>query len=111
MAKKIERSYPILKTGNFYFPLRDIGKKFIVLDTYSLDLREKGIGKRYKEIIKITNKFNNIYIKLYAELFWRAVKKYKLDKKCKNCWLVPVYITYFNDNWIELDVDILKPIK
>lgn len=109
MEKEI--SYPILKTGNFYFPLRDIGKKFIVLNTYTLDLKEKNIGKEYKQIIRKGKKFNHVFLREYSEIFWKAIKKYKIDKKYRNCWLVPIYITYFKDNWIQLDVDILKPVK
>lgn len=111
MKKQKNRTYRILKTGNFFFPLRDIRKKFIVFNTYSLDLKEKGIGKEYKDIVKMNLKFNHINFKEYGDLFWRAIKEHKLDKEFKNCWLVPVHITYFNDNWIELDVDILKPVK
>lgn len=46
------RNFKILDTGNFYFPLNQIGKKFKVKDTYTLEIKDKVLITIVKETIK-----------------------------------------------------------
>ena len=47
---------------------------------------------------------------IYEDIFWKAIKQEKLDKRFKNCWLVPVHISELKDE-LMVDLDISKPVK
>jgi len=98
--------YPILKTPNFYFPMADIGKKFQVEDTYNLIIKDKDIIKKYN----IYKKDRGIFLMEYADIFWRAIHEHGLDKKYKDCWLVPIRISAFGKE-LEVDIDVLRPVR
>lgn len=103
---KKEPRYRILKTGNFYFPVRDVGKRFIVLDTLDFE-----IDKKKLVIAKTMLKEGFMDFKAYAELIWEEVKKFiKKNKEYKNYWFVPLKIDEFGNKFLA-SVDILKPTK
>jgi len=102
-----ERKYPILKTPNFYFPILYKGKKFKVLTNYTIDFKDKPLLAEFNMLKK--NKLSN-YLRIYANICWKAVKKEKLDKKYSNYWIVPIRISNEGDLFI-VDLDILKPCK
>jgi hypothetical protein len=105
--------YPILKVANFYFPMADIGKKFRVENTYNLPIKDKEMIKRYHDYKEMSVKidgFNFGFVQQFAQIFWHAIKEYKLDKEYKDCWLCPIRISEFG-NELEVDIDILRPLK
>ena len=103
MKKQI---FPFLKKGYFSFPIKDKGKKFEVFDTYTIYLKDKIL----EELLEIYKTYSIIPIQIYQEIFWKAIKQEKLDKKFKNCWLVPINLSKIN-NEFSMDIDILKPVK
>jgi hypothetical protein len=111
----MKQIFKILKTGNFYFPIKDIGKKFRVFDTYNLISTDK----KDIEMLKIFRYFkvgriHHIFFGLYSNIIWKAIKKEKLHIKYKNCWIVPtdIYlIKYKGKKEINMNMDILKPVK
>ena len=104
---KKEERYSILKTGNFYLPILYKGKKFEVLDTYTIHLEDKKLIK----IFNLNNELRDkIFIKTYADIFWKAIKKEKLDQQYKNYWIIPISLSKENDSFM-VTLDILKPIK
>ena len=112
MKNKIKREtrkkqiFRFLKKGYFSFPLKDKGKKFEVIDTYTIYLKDKNLIK----LLKLVKKHHTGLIPIYEEAFWKAIKQERLDKEFKNCWIVPINISNIKDS-LMLDVDILKPIN
>jgi len=106
--------YHILKTPNFYFPMTDMGKKFRVENTYNLIIKDKAVIKRYHDCEKMKAKTNHlggmVFLSEYADMFWHVIKEYKLDKKYKDCWLVPLRISEIG-NELEVDIDVLRPVS
>ncbi len=74
------------------------------MDSYSLELKDKGFSK----ILNIYKRLGTVPLKMYADICWAAIKKEKLDKKYKNCWIVPISISDIK-GYIIIEVDILKP--
>ncbi len=105
MKKTKQKTYKFLKTGFFSFPLKDLGKKFIVKDTYTLELKDKSSLEEYE----LADKLQTTKLYAYSKLFWKAIKKEKLDKKFKNNWIVPISMNKIG-NIITLEVDILKKV-
>lgn len=104
----MKNKFKFLKTGYFCYPLKDKGKKFKVLDSTSLYYKDK----RTTELLKITAKNPcSYYLTIAGDIIWNAIKKEKLDKKYKNCWIVPIRLGVLNKNTIMIDIDILKPVK
>ena len=88
-----------------YFPLKDMGKKFIV---HSTEIFSTKVDKKYLDFFK---KFPSQNVTEYGKLAWNEIKKdKKFLKKYKNCWLCLVYITQL-DTQLEFHIDVLKPIK
>lgn len=104
--KDKKQIFKFLQKGYFSFPLRDKGKKFELVDTYSVYLKDKNLALFLKEMKK--HPVNLMHI--YEDIFWKAIKQEKLDKKYKDCWLVPIYISELKDE-LMVDLDILKPVK
>jgi len=105
--------YPILKAPNFLFPIADIGKKFRVENTYNLPIKDKKIIQKFKDYKEMSQKMNGFsfgYIQPFAEIFWHAIKEYKLDEEYKDCWLCPIRISTFGEE-LEVDLDVLRPIS
>lgn len=98
--------FRFLKRGYFSFPLKDKGKKFEVMDTYTVYLKDKKI----MEMLKLLRKHSMGLIQIYEDIFWKAIKQEKLDKKFKNCWLVPVHISEIGKEFM-VEMDILKPVE
>jgi len=106
--------FPILAVPNFYFPMADIGKKFKVEDTYSLNIEDKDIIKKYNSYKQMSEKMSEIggilFLKEYAQIFWHAIHEHGLDKKYKDCWLCPIRITELGEE-LEVCVDVLRPVS
>lgn len=105
----MKHTFKILDVGNFYFPLRDMGKKFIVEDTitFSLEMPKDMItfGKKHPQMVL------DLLYSEYPRMLWNEIKKdKKFLKKYKNYWLCPCHISSFKEN-IDFHVDILKPVK
>jgi len=97
--------FKILETGNVYLPLKDIGKAFIVKDTITFPLSKS------KEIIKITETDNLLFLNMIFRYFWEDIKKdKKFLKENKDCWLCPSRIENFMGQ-LEVTFDILKPVR
>ena len=106
MKKRKEPSYPILKTGNFYFPVKDIGKKFRVENIIDLEINIK-----HPEIFRLERKFNIITFKSYADPIWKELSKFlKKNKEYKNCWFVPTSMHLYGEK-AEVSIDILRPAR
>ncbi len=103
---KKEPRYNILKTGDFYFPVKDVDKKFTILETLDFE-----IDKKKLVIAKTMLKEGLIDLKAYAEPIWEDVKKFiKKNKKYKDCWFVPLKIDELGNRFLA-SVDILKPAR
>ncbi len=87
--KEKKQVFRFLQRGYFSFPMKDKGKKFEVVDTYTVYLKDKTLTEFLKQMKK--HPLNLMHI--YEDIFWKAIKQEKLDKKFKNCWLVPIYIS------------------
>ena len=96
------KKFKILKTGNFYFPIMDKNKEFIVENTIDLVL-----DKKYDRLIDSCLKSKNVYLKDLADPIWDALKKSK--EKYKDCWLVPITLDKIRKEHI-CHVDILRKV-
>ena len=106
MKKREEPNYPILKTGNFYFPVKDMGKRFKVENI--IDLK---INIEHPEIFKFERKFGITHFRSYANPIWEELKKFlRKNKDYKNCWFVPTSL-HLSGKIAEVSLDILRPIK
>jgi len=100
-----KNTFEILKTPNFYFPVIDKGKKFIVLETLDFHLDQS-----YFKMQDFHQKYKTIDLRLYAESIWEEIKDYiKGKKRYKKCWFVPMKIDFLGDKIIAT-VDILKAV-
>lgn len=95
-----QRKFKVLFTGNFYFPIKDKGKEFIVEDTIDII-----IDKKYNKIIESSFIKNNIWFHSLAIPIWEACKKEL--KTYKNCWIVPIYLQKMGTEY-KCTIDILK---
>lgn len=98
--------YPVLKTGNFYFPVKDMKKNFTVEETIDLE-----VSKPNQQIWNFFIKKKTINFKMLADPIWEKISKYiKGKKEYKNCWFVPIKIDEFQGKTI-VTVDILREVK
>lgn len=88
----MKKIFKFLERGYFCYSLKDKGKKFKVLDTLSLYYKDK----KTIELLKRINKFNDYHLCIIGDIIWNAIKKERLDKKYKNCWIVPVRFGILN---------------
>jgi len=105
--------YKILEAPNFYFPLADKGKKFRVLDTWDLQVKDKKAIANYKDYKTLQAKYKTIHEPLFSELariFMSAITTEGLDKKFPHCWLVPIHMYELGKDNLTVTVDILEPI-
>ena len=112
--KDKKETFKILKTGNFFLPIRDIGREFNVLDTFDIEIKNKKMIESLQNLEQLNKKgpSTQIFFKNYADIFWNMIKKEKLDKEYKNCWIVPVKLDYsIKNDWASVSFDILKSVK
>ena len=83
----MKNEFKILATGNFYFPIIDKEKKFVVESTFDINL-DKKYTKMIDECLKHKNR---LYFGMLAEPIWNAL--IKESKKYKNCWFVPISLS------------------
>ena len=101
-----EKSFEILKTGNFYFPVKDMDKKFIVHDIVDFEIDKKEFA-----FIDLERKHKSMHFGSYADPIWSEIKKFlKKNKQYRNCWFVPTLMHEFRDK-VSVSVDILKPVR
>jgi len=99
--------YPFLKMGYTSFPLRDVGKKFEVVDTVDIDI---------KKPIFIDFKKSYGYLQLHMnqreieKAVWKEIRKEykKLFKKAD--WLVISMISDFGNKKLMVSLDMLKEV-
>ena len=101
----MKNEFKILATGNFYFPIKDRGKKFAVESTFDINL-DKKYTKMIDECLKYKNK---LYFGMLAEPIWKALKK-GFKEKYKNCWFVPISLAKLGKDYI-CTIDILKKVN
>ena len=104
----MKNKFKILDTGNFYFPVMDKGKRFIVKETIDINLNKRDMKLicKYKELTKeLQSLKGDIDFRMLADPIWKAVKKYL--KEDKNCWVVPIRLYKRGESYI-CTVDILK---
>lgn len=108
----MKNKFKILDTGNFYFPIIDEGKKFIIKETVDINIDKKDIGL-VTSFNKVMNKFpslkDDIDFKILANPIWKAIKK-ELTDKYKCCWVVPIRLYKLGNNYL-CTVDVLKKVK
>jgi hypothetical protein len=98
--------YPFLKIGYCSFPLKDVGKKFKVVDILEIEIKKPGFMdfKKLNKYIQLHINYREIERAVWAELR----KKYK--KLIKNAdWLVISMISEFGDK-LSVSVDMLKKV-
>jgi len=111
---KKEQSYPMLKTGNFYFPYLDKGKKFVISDTleFEIDRRKFLFSEEKIQKIRRLKNYKQIYFSEYAGPIWTAIEKFiKNKREYKNCWFVPIRLADYGEKTIFVSVDVLKKVK
>lgn len=104
MAKK--QTFPFLKIGYASFPLRDVGKRFEVVDTFDI-----GIKKPKLMDFKKGNKYMLLHIN-YREIeraVWEEIRKSHKKLLKEADWLVISMITEFGDK-LNVSLDMLKEI-
>lgn len=104
----MKNKYKILDSGNFYFPVINKGKEFIVEDTIEVSLDKKDT-KLIELCLKFKNNADTLYFGMLAEAIWNALKKFNL-KEYKNCWFVPIQLYKLGKDYI-CSVDILRETK
>lgn len=101
-----EQIFKILDTGNFYFPLKDKGKKFTVSETLSIWSEEEDIVNRYSIIEEEYKQVNSFSLWEMATLAWKIIQSNKLDTQYKDNYLVPIRMNKIGKG-ISLTVDVL----
>ncbi|MFH1275816.1 MAG: hypothetical protein ABIH82_01785 [Candidatus Woesearchaeota archaeon] len=97
--------FKILETGNFYFPIKDKGKEFIVEETIDVVL-----DKKDKEIIDFCLKHQNMLdFGILSRSIWKAIQELNL-KYYKNRWIVPIRLDGFGKEY-KCTIDVLKRVK
>ena len=98
--------YPFLKIGYASFPLRDVDKKFEVIDIIDIDIKKPAFMD-----FKKGNKYMRLHIN-YREIeraVWKEIRKDKeLFKEAD--WLVISMISKFGDK-LKVSLDMLKEVK
>ena len=104
---KKKQIFPFLKIGYASFPLKDVGKKFAVINTFDIEI---------KKPLFINSKKGNKYMQLhinYKEIeraVWKEIKKSRKKLLKEADWLVISMITEFGDK-LRISLDILKKTK
>ena len=96
------QKFKILKTGNFYFPIMDKNKEFVVGETIDLAL-----DKKYNKLIDFCFKTGIIDFKSLVDPIWDAIKNSK--DNYKNCWLVPLRLNKIGKEYV-CHVDVLRKV-
>lgn len=100
----MKNKFKILETGNFYFPIMDKGKKFLVEDTIDIDL-----DKKYNKLIETVFKMKGSFLfGMLANPIWYACKKDL--KKYNNHWFVPIALIKMGNRY-TCTIDILRKTK
>lgn len=99
-----EETYPFLKIGYTSFPLRDVGKKFKVIDIIDIKIKKPGFMD-----LKKVNKYMQSHIN-YREIeraVWKEIKKNYKELFKEADWLVISMISEFGDK-LTVSLDLLK---
>ena len=104
--RKIE-SFQILKTGNFYFPVKDKNRKFKVMDTWDVEIPSKELDCVIKMSMGLGKKHLSVLLNPLAGIIWKHAKK---QIKEKADWLCPQYLYKIGDDYV-CSIDLLKEIK
>jgi hypothetical protein len=97
--------FKILETGNFYFPITDKGKEFIVESTIDVV-----INKEDKKIIDFClNDKEVLDFRMLSRSIWNSLQKSDF-KNDTDCWIVPIRLNLLKDKYICI-VDILRKIN
>lgn len=116
--------YPMLKTGNFFFPVKDIKKKFTVENTFDVILTQKDFEDFEGKWNDFWNKPEDYKSKSYTKLdlilfnfylpkvLWVKLntKEYKRIWKGTD-WLCPNHVMMHSDKTLVVGVDCLKEVK
>jgi len=105
MPKK-ERTYPFLKIGYASFPLKDVGKKFEVVNTFDIEVKKPKLMD-----FKKVNKYLQLHInhREIEKAVWEEIKKSHKKLLKEADWLVISMITEFKDK-LNISLDILKRV-
>ena len=104
--KNHNQVFRILKTGNLYFPVNQSGKKFIVNNTYDIEIKNKTLVLIMGESLKS----GIVDLSFLARETWLECKRQKLDKKCKNGWISVQRATLMKDK-LFVTIDLLISTK
>ena len=99
----MKTKFKILDIGNFYFPIMDKGKNFIVEDTLEID-----IEKINTKILDSDFKHKTLDFSLLAKPIWETCKKEL--KGYKNHWFVPIRLYKLGNQYV-CTVDVLKKVR
>jgi len=107
MAAKISKkkeTFPFLKIGYTSFPLKDVGKKFEVVNTFEIT-----VSKPKLMDLKKGNKYMQLHIN-YREIeraVWEEIRKSRTKLLKEADWLVISMIAEFGDE-LNVSLDLLK---
>jgi len=106
--------FGVMQVGNIYWPLMDMGKKFIVEDTLDFELSKED-SKELLKLFKLGEKedvglmINHLLFLKCLNKLWEEVQKDKELMKRK-VYLCPIYMDSFGEN-LHFCVDVLKPLR
>ncbi len=103
MTKKIQY-FPFLKTGYASFPLRDVGKKFEVANTWEIEIKKPRFlenGSNYMHFFINHREIENAV--------WEEIKKSHKNLLKEADWLVISMIKELGDK-LNVSVDTLKEV-
>lgn len=109
MVKKISKKkqvFPFLKIGYASFPLKDVGRKFEVVNTFDIAVQKPKLLD-YKKL----NKFMQLHVN-YREIeraVWEEIRKSHKQLLKEADWLVISMISEFGDK-LNISLDMLKKI-
>lgn len=106
-----ERSYKILEVGNIFFPVKDKGKKFKIINTVTIDLPIN--KKEFQMCLLMLNKYKKYHdlgLFFIVKELWREICKQKLNENCDWITVCDMKVDEKSGS-VEVIIDLLKEVK
>ena len=108
MAKLQKERYVFLKTGYASFPLKDIGKKFEIIDTIDIEIKKPELLSYPKK--EMVFELLHVNYKNIEKAVWEEIRKNHKGLLKEADWLVISIISEFMKSVI-VSLDMLKEVK
>ena len=100
--------YPFLKVGYCSFPLKDVGRKFKVIDTLDIEIKKPKFTD-FKNMGKCKYMLLHINYREIEKSLWEEIRKKHKELIKQADWLVISMISEFGDK-LSVSVDMLKKV-